>query len=130
MRHIKYFYKVLLFHILFWHSKFELVLNMNDHGYKVAVFNRTISKVDAFLQGPAKGTKVVGARSLKEFVSFLKRPRKVMMMIRAGSFVDEMIDELLPFLETGDIIIDGGNSHFPDSERRFQNLKEKGILRR
>lgn len=106
----------------------NLVLNMNDHGYKVAVFNRTTSKVDAFLEGLAKGTEVMGTHSLKEFVSALKRPRKVMMMIRAGSSVDEMIEELLPFLEKGDIIIDGGNSHFPDSERRFQTLKEKGIF--
>lgn len=106
----------------------NLVLNMNDHGYKVAVFNRTTSKVDAFLEGPAKGTQVMGTHDLKEFVGALKRPRKVMIMIRAGSSVDEMIDELVPFLEKGDIIIDGGNSHFPDSERRFQALKEKGIL--
>jgi 6-phosphogluconate dehydrogenase len=106
----------------------NLVLNMNDHGYKVAVFNRTTSKVDAFLKGPARGSQVVGTHSLKELVGALKRPRKVMMMIRAGSSVDEMIDELIPFLEKGDIIIDGGNSHFPDSERRFQALKEKGIL--
>ena len=106
----------------------NLVLNMNDHGYKVAVFNRTTSKVDAFLEGPAKGTDVVGTHSLKELVGALKRPRKVMMMIRAGSSVDETIEELLPFLEKGDIIIDGGNSHFPDSERRFKDLKEKGIL--
>ena len=106
----------------------NLVLNMNDHGYKVAVFNRTISKVDTFLDGPAKGTEVIGTHSLKEFVSSLKRPRKVMMMIRAGSSVDETIEELLPLLEKGDIIIDGGNSHFPDSERRFKDLKEKGIL--
>lgn len=106
----------------------NLVLNMNDHGYKVAVFNRTTSKVDAFLEGPAKGTKVIGTHSLKEFVGALKRPRKIMMMIRAGTSVDEMIDEITPLLEKGDIIIDGGNSHFPDSERRFKALKEKGIL--
>ena len=106
----------------------NLVLNMNDHGYKVAVFNRTTSKVDDFLKGPAKGTEVIGAHSLKEFIGLLKRPRKVMFMIRAGSSVDDMIEECLPFLEKGDIIIDGGNSHYPDSERRFQTLKEKGIL--
>lgn len=106
----------------------NLVLNMNDHGFKVAVFNRTSSKVDTFLQGPAKGTQVVGTHSLQELVSVLKRPRKVMMMIRAGSSVDETIDELTPLLEKGDIIIDGGNSHYPDSERRFKALKERGIL--
>jgi len=106
----------------------NLVLNMNDHGYKVVVFNRTTSKVDAFLSGPAKGTEVMGSHSLKEFVGALKRPRKVMFMIRAGSSVDDMIDEIAPLVEKGDIIIDGGNSHYPDSERRFKTLKEKGIL--
>lgn len=106
----------------------NLVLNMNDHGYTVAVFNRTTSKVDDFLKGPAKGTKVVGAHSIKEFVQAIKKPRKIMMMIRAGSFVDDVIAELLPFLDKGDIIIDGGNSHYPDSERRCKGLKEKGIL--
>ncbi len=106
----------------------NLVLNMNDHGYKVAVFNRTTSKVDDFLNGPAKGTEVVGAHSLKEFFGHLKRPRKVMLMIRAGKPVDETIEECLEFLEEGDIVIDGGNSHYPDSERRFETLKKKGIL--
>ncbi|MCB1081816.1 MAG: decarboxylating NADP(+)-dependent phosphogluconate dehydrogenase, partial [Chlamydiia bacterium] len=106
----------------------NLVLNMNDHGYKVAVFNRTTAKVDAFLEGPAKGTDIIGTHSLKEFIGSLKRPRKVMMMIRAGSSVDEMIEEILPFLEKGDIVIDGGNSHYPDSERRVKALQEKGIL--
>lgn len=105
----------------------NLVLNMNDHGYKVAVFNRTVAKVDAFLQGAAKGTEVIGAHSLEAFIKSLKRPRKVMFMIRAGSSVDAMIEECLPFLEKGDIIIDGGNSHFPDSQRRYEMLKSKGI---
>ncbi|WP_420421256.1 decarboxylating NADP(+)-dependent phosphogluconate dehydrogenase [Simkania sp.] len=106
----------------------NLVLNMNDHGFKVVVYNRTTSKVDDFLNGPAKGTQVIGSHSLKEFVKALKRPRKVMFMIRAGSSVDDMINEVAPLLEKGDIIIDGGNSHYPDSERRYQMLKEKGIL--
>ncbi|CCB88380.1 decarboxylating NADP(+)-dependent phosphogluconate dehydrogenase [Simkania negevensis] len=106
----------------------NLVLNMNDHGFKVVVYNRTTSKVDDFLKGPAKGTQVIGSHSLKEFVKALKRPRKVMLMIRAGSSVDDMIDEVAPLLEKGDIIIDGGNSHYPDSERRCQTLKERGIL--
>jgi 6-phosphogluconate dehydrogenase len=106
----------------------NLVLNMNDHGYKVAVFNRTTAKVDHFLEGPAKGTQVIGAQDLKTFISELKRPRIVMLMIRAGNSVDEMIDEMTPLLEKGDIIIDGGNSHYPDTERRCKNLKEKGIL--
>lgn len=106
----------------------NLVLNMNDHGYKVAVFNRTVSKVDDFLAGPAKGTHVQGSHSLKEFFQMLKRPRKVMFMVKAGAPVDELIQECLPFLEKGDIVIDGGNSHYPDTERRVQELKEKGIL--
>ncbi len=106
----------------------NLVLNMNDHGYTVAVFNRTVEKVDAFLQDTAKGTNVIGTHNLKEFFSALKRPRKVMMMVKAGQAVDDLIEECLPFLEKGDIIIDGGNSHYPDSERRMQSLEAKGIL--
>lgn len=106
----------------------NLVLNMNDHGYTVAVFNRTLSKVDAFLEGPAKGTKVIGSHSVEEFCKELKRPRKIMMMVKAGDPVDELIAELLPFLEKGDILIDGGNSHYPDTTRRCKELKEKGIL--
>ncbi len=106
----------------------NLVLNMNDHGFTVAVFNRTVAKVDEFLSGPAKNTHVVGSHSLKEFFQLLKRPRKVMFMVKAGSPVDELIQECLPFLEKGDIIIDGGNSHYPDTERRVKELKEKGIL--
>lgn len=106
----------------------NLVLNMNDHGFVVAVFNRTVSKVDEFMEGPAKGTKIIPTHSLKEFVSALKRPRKVMLMVKAGSAVDDFIDALLPFLEKGDIIIDGGNSLFTDSTRRTKDLADKGIL--
>src|SRR3990172_6822645 len=106
----------------------NLVLNMNDHGFKVAVFNRTVSKVDDFLQGPAKDSKVVGTRSLKELFAALKKPRKVMMMVKAGAPVDELIEECLPFLEKGDVVIDGGNSHYPDTERRMNSLQKKGIL--
>jgi len=106
----------------------NLVLNMNDHGFRVAVFNRTVSKVDQFLEGPAKNTHVIGTHSLKEFFETLKRPRKVMLMVKAGAPVDELIEECLPFLEKGDILIDGGNSHYPDTERRVKSLKEKGIL--
>jgi len=105
----------------------NLVLNMNDHGYTVAVFNRTVSKVDEFLDGPAKGTKVIGCHTLNEFVQKLKRPRRVMLMVKAGDAVDEFIQHLVPLLERGDIIIDGGNSHFPDTNRRCQYLKNKGI---
>ena len=106
----------------------NLVLNMNDHGYVVAVFNRTTSKVDTFLQGPAKGTKVIGSHSIEEFCKELKRPRKIMMMVKAGDPVDQLIEELLPFLEKGDILIDGGNSHYPDTTRRCKELAGKGIL--
>lgn len=106
----------------------NLVLNMNDHGYKVAVFNRTVSKVDTFLEGPAKGTEVIGTHSLEEFIDSLKRPRKVMLMVKAGQPVDAFIEMLLPHLEPGDIIIDGGNSRYDDTTRRTRSLKEKGIL--
>jgi 6-phosphogluconate dehydrogenase len=106
----------------------NLVLNMNDHGFKVAVFNRTVSKVDDFLNNEAKGTDVVGGHSMEEFIGLLKRPRRVMLMVKAGDTVDTMIDHVLPHLEKGDILIDGGNSLFTDSNRRTKALAEKGIL--
>ena len=106
----------------------NLVLNMNDHGFKVAVFNRTVSKVDDFIANEAKGTDVVGAHSVEEFVSLLKSPRRIMMMVKAGDTVDQMIDHLLPFMSPGDIVIDGGNSLFTDSNRRTKDLAAKGIL--
>src|SRR6202167_5696580 len=106
----------------------NLVLNMNDHGFKVAVFNRTVSKVDDFLANEAKGTQVVGAHSIEEFVGLLKSPRRVMLMVKAGDTVDQMIDHVLPFLSPGDIVIDGGNSLFTDSNRRTKDLAAKGIL--
>ena len=106
----------------------NLVMNMNDHGFKVAVFNRTVSKVDTFLAGPAKGSKVVGSHTLKDFFAQLKRPRKVMLMVKAGAPVDELIEECLPFLQKGDILIDGGNSHYVDTDRREKELSAKGIL--
>ena len=107
----------------------NLVLNMNDNGYTVAVFNRTVSKVDDFLNGAAKGREtIIGAHSVKEFVASLKRPRKVMLMVKAGDVVDSFIEMVLPHLEKGDLIIDGGNSHFPDTIRRTKSLEEKGIL--
>ena len=106
----------------------NLVLNMADHGYAVAVYNRTASKTDEFLKGPASGKKILGFHELKDFVSSLKRPKRVMLMVKAGDPVDEFIDQLVPLLESGDIIIDGGNSHFPDSQRRYEALAEKGIL--
>lgn len=105
----------------------NLVLNMNDHGYTVAVYNRTTSKVDAFLANEAQGTKVIGTHSLEELVASLKRPRKVMLMVKAGKPVDATIEQLIPLLEPGDIIIDGGNSYYPDSIRRTAYLEEKGL---
>ena len=93
----------------------NLILNMSDHGYKVVAFNRTVSKVDDFLNEAAKGhANVVGAHSIEEMAGLLKRPRKVMLMVKAGAAVDEFIELVLPHLEPGDVIIDGGNSHFPD----------------
>src|SRR5689334_9419020 len=106
----------------------NLVLNMNDHGYRVAVFNRTVSKVDEFIQNEAKGTQVIGAHSIQELIQSLKKPRRVMLMVKAGDTVDQMIDQIAPHLEKGDIIIDGGNSHYPDTNRRTKSLNEKGIL--
>lgn len=106
----------------------NLVLNMADHGYKVAVFNRTVQKVDDFLAGPAKGKDIVGGHSLEEFIGQLKKPRKAMLMVKAGDAVDQFIDKILPYLEKGDVLIDGGNSNFHDTQRRYEALKEKGIF--
>ncbi len=106
----------------------NLVLNMNDRGYTVAVYNRTVSKVDEFLNGPARGTRVLGARSLVELAGRLKPPRKIMLMVKAGKAVDEFVEQLLPHLDRGDLIIDGGNSHFADSIRRTRFLRDKGLL--
>src|ERR1700681_2264582 len=106
----------------------NLVLNMNDHGYKVAVFNRTVSKVDAFVANEAKGTQVAGAHSIEEMCSLLKTPRRVMIRVKAGEVVDQTIEQVLPHLEKGDIIIDGGNSLYTDSNRRTKDLAAKGIL--
>ncbi|KAI8150252.1 6-phosphogluconate dehydrogenase, decarboxylating [Fennellomyces sp. T-0311] len=106
----------------------NLILNMNDKGFKVCAFNRTVSKVDHFLENEAKGTNIIGAHSIEEFVSKLKKPRKIMLLVKAGDAVDEFIERLLPHLDQGDIIIDGGNSHFPDTTRRCKELTKKGIL--
>jgi len=105
----------------------NLILNAADHGFTVCAYNRTTSKVDRFLNNEAKGKPIVGAHSVQEFCSKLKRPRRVMLLVMAGKPVDDFIEALLPFLEKGDIIIDGGNSHFPDSNRRTRYLAEKGI---
>ena len=106
----------------------NLVLNMDDHGYTVAVFNRTVSKVDEFLSGAARGTRVLGAHSLDELVRMLKRPRRVMLMVKAGGPVDDFIRQLLEHLEPGDIIIDGGNSNYEDTRRRVSQVESKGLL--
>lgn len=106
----------------------NLVLNMDDHGFTVVVYNRTVEKVDRFLAREARGTKVIGARSIEEMVSQLKRPRRVMMLVKAGQAVDDFIEQLIPFLEPGDIIIDGGNSLYQDSMRRTKYLEKKGLL--
>jgi 6-phosphogluconate dehydrogenase len=105
----------------------NLVLNMNDRGFKVAVYNRTVAKVDEFLSDEAKGTQIVGAHSLEELVRLLKRPRRVMLMVKAGQPVDDFIEMLLPHLEAGDIIIDGGNSNYLDTARRTAYLESKGL---
>jgi 6-phosphogluconate dehydrogenase len=106
----------------------NLVLNMNDHGFKVAVYNRSFAKTEAFLQEAARDTAVIGTQSLAELVDCLESPRKIMLMVKAGAVVDEYIQQLVPLLSAGDIIIDGGNSLFTDSNRRTEALKEKGIL--
>jgi 6-phosphogluconate dehydrogenase len=106
----------------------NLILNMNDHGYTVVAYNRTTAKVDEFLAKEAKGTKVLGAHSIEEMVKKLKRPRRVMMLVKAGAPVDEFIEQLIPHLEPGDIIIDGGNSLFGDTNRRQKHVESKGLL--
>src|SRR3954451_9365558 len=106
----------------------NLILNMNDHGFTVVAYNRTVSKVDEFLNNEAKGTNVIGAHSLEEMVGLLKKPRRVMLMVKAGAPVDEFIEHLLPLLEPGDIIIDGGNSLFEDTTRRTKYVESKGLL--
>lgn len=106
----------------------NLVLNMESKGFQVTVYNRTVQKVDDFLAGRAKGKKIIGAHSIEELVKSLRRPRKVMIMVKAGNAVDDMINTLIPYLEKGDIIIDGGNTHFPDTNRRTAYVESKGLL--
>ena len=106
----------------------NLVLNMDDHGFTVAVFNRTTATVDEFLAGNAKGTKIIGAHSVEELVDTLKRPRRVMLLVKAGQPVDDFIELLLPLLSEGDIIIDGGNSNYNDTIRRTAHVESKGML--
>ena len=106
----------------------NLVLNMESHGFTVAVYNRTVSKVDNFINGRGKGKNLVGTHSIEELIANLKSPRKVMLMVKAGKPVDDFIELLIPHLDKGDIIIDGGNSHYPDTTRRTEYLESKGLL--
>ncbi|MGD0572779.1 MAG: decarboxylating NADP(+)-dependent phosphogluconate dehydrogenase [Sedimentisphaerales bacterium] len=106
----------------------NLILNMESKGFTVACYNRTVSKVDDFVNGRAKGKKIIGCRSIGELTANLKKPRKVMLMVKAGQAVDDFIEQLLPHLDNGDIIIDGGNSHFPDTIRRTKYVESKGKL--
>lgn len=105
----------------------NLILNMNDHGFKVLAHNRSVRKIDDFLAGPAANTNIRGAYSLQELVDQLKKPRRIMLMVRAGDVVDQFIEQLIPLLEEGDIVIDGGNSNFPDTSRRVEQLKTQGL---
>ena len=106
----------------------NLIMNMESKGFTVACYNRTTSKVDAFVEGRAKGKNIIGCHSLQELVDNLEKPRKVFMMVKAGNAVDDMIEQLLPLLDDGDILIDGGNSHFPDTRRRTAYVESKGKL--
>jgi 6-phosphogluconate dehydrogenase len=106
----------------------NLVLNMESHGYTVSVFNRTTAKVDKFVNGRGAGKNFIGTHSVEELCKSLKRPRKVMLLVKAGAAVDSFIDQLIPHLEPGDIIIDGGNTHYPDTNRRTKYVEEKGLL--
>jgi 6-phosphogluconate dehydrogenase len=106
----------------------NLVLNMESKGFRVTVYNRTTQKVDDFLAGRAKGKNITGAHSIEELVGSLAKPRKVMIMVKAGKAVDDVIESLIPHLEKGDIIIDGGNTHFPDTNRRTAMVESKGLL--
>jgi 6-phosphogluconate dehydrogenase len=106
----------------------NLILNMESHGFTVAVYNRTVDKVDHFTNGKAKGKNIIGCHSIEDLIANLKSPRKVMLMVKAGKPVDDFIELLIPHLQKGDIIIDGGNSHFPDTSRRTKYLEAKGLL--
>lgn len=105
----------------------NLVLNMNDHGFHVAVYNRSPDKTRAFIEGVAKGTQVQGFEELSSLIQHLKQPRKIMLMVKAGEVVDSYLDTLVPMLEPGDIVIDGGNSNFPDTSRRVERLAQAGL---
>ena len=106
----------------------NLVLNMESKGFTVAVYNRTVEKVDKFVNGRGSGKNFIGCKSIEDFCASLERPRKVMMLVKAGQAVDDFIEKVIPYLEEGDIIIDGGNSHFPDTIRRTAYVESKGLL--
>lgn len=106
----------------------NLVLNMERNGFTVAVYNRTVEKVDKFVNGRGAGKKFIGAHSIEELAKSLKRPRKVMLLVKAGKPVDDFIEQIIPYLEEGDIIIDGGNSHYPDTIRRTEYVESRGLL--
>ena len=106
----------------------NLVLNIESRGYSVAVFNRTAEKVDRFINGRAQGKNIVGCPSIEELIQSLERPRKAMLLVKAGAAVDALIEMLIPHLEEGDIIIDGGNTYFEDTIRRTKYVEEKGLL--
>ena len=106
----------------------NLVLNMHDHGFSVAVYNRTVSKMEDFIAGPAAGTSIQGVKSLRELVATLKRPRRILLMVKAGTVVDQTIASLLPLLDSGDILIDGGNSNYHDTIRRTNEVEAQGML--
>ncbi len=106
----------------------NLALNIESKGFPISVYNRTTAKVDAFMSGRGKGKRFFAAAKLEDFVASLKRPRKIIMLVKAGSAVDELIEQLIPLLEPGDILIDGGNSHFPDTIRRTKYVESKGLL--
>jgi len=106
----------------------NLILNMESKGFTVACYNRTVEKVDRFIEGRAKGKNIIGCRSIEELVAALKKPRKIMLMVKAGKPVDDFIEQILPHLDDGDILIDGGNSHFPDTIRRTQTVESQGKL--
>jgi len=106
----------------------NLILNMESKGFTVACYNRTVSKVDSFIEGRAKGKNIVGCHSVEELIESLKKPRKIMIMVKAGKPVDLVIEQILALMEDGDIIIDGGNSHFPDTIRRTEYVESKGKL--
>ena len=106
----------------------NLAMNMESHGFTVAVYNRTTDKVTRFVEGRAKGRNILGCTSLEALCQALERPRKVMMMVKAGQPVDDLIEQLLPLLEPGDVLIDGGNAHYPDTIRRCAYVESKGLL--